>query len=214
MTPDVAASASATMPSRTESFWNLPNVLTLSRLVLAVVCFVLIEFQLHAGAAVVLVVAALTDWFDGYLARRMNLCSPLGRQLDPLVDKLLVCGLYIYLLGQPVTETGLHAWMVVVIVGRELIVQGLRSAIEGRGVAFGARWAGKVKTTIQFLSLLAILACIGRGWPRAVTLGRDLLTWAAVGLTIYSGVGYVWLGMRLMASAPPSAADDRPRHAG
>jgi CDP-diacylglycerol--glycerol-3-phosphate 3-phosphatidyltransferase len=194
---------------RTETFWNLPNLLTLSRLALAIVCFVLIEYRLYLSAAGVLVVASLTDWFDGHLARRMGLCSPLGRQLDPLVDKLLVCGLYIYLLSQPTAATGLHAWMVVVIVGRELVVQGLRSAIEGRGVAFGARWAGKVKTTLQFLSLLAILTSLGSDWPPALTFARDLLTWAAVGLTIYSGAGYVWLGFRLLGTDEP-AAPSRP----
>ena len=93
--------------------------------------------------------------------------------------------------------------MVTTIVVRELLIQGLRSHLEGQGEAFGAKMAGKLKTTVQCLSIIAILLCLatrpGPGW----LLGRDVLTWLAVGLTIYSGLGY---------SAPPcpcSEATDR-----
>src|SRR6266446_3074614 len=110
---------------------NLPNILTTSRLGLAIVLFVLIEYSLWWASLGVFAVAAFTDWLDGYLARRLNLGSTLGRNLDPLVDKVLICGAYIFLL--PVEKSGLAAWMVTVVVGRELLITGLRSFLENMG---------------------------------------------------------------------------------
>src|SRR5262245_29652822 len=88
--------------------WNLPNQLTASRFVLALVLFVLIELDLWLACLGVFVVATITDWLDGYMARRQGLTSTLGRNLDPLVDKVLVCGAYIFLLpeGYPPGEDG------------------------------------------------------------------------------------------------------------
>lgn len=171
----------------------LPNLLTLSRLVLTPVVCGLIGFGYYLSAAVALVVAALTDWFDGYLARLLGVASALGRQLDPLVDKVIVAGCFIFLVALP-EDTGLRPWMVTVLIARELIVQTLRSLIEGRGEPFGAKMAGKLKTTFQFLALIAILLCLAwnptEPWWR---WGRDALIWIAVALTIYSGWGYVVL---------------------
>ena len=92
------------------------------------------------------------------------------------------------MLAIPFERTGLAAWMVAVIVLRELIVQGLRSAIEGKGVAFGARWAGKVKTVFQFASLILILLVLHLGGSPWLERVRDVATWTAVGLTITSGI--------------------------
>lgn len=172
-------------------FWNVPNTLTVGRLGLAVVVFVLIAFEQWFTALAVFGLAALSDALDGYLARRLNQVTPLGRQLDPLVDKVIVAGTYIYLLTVP--KTGLYPWMVTTVVIRELLIQGLRSHLEGGGHAFGAKTAGKIKTTFQCLSISAILLALsarpaeGSPW----LLGRDVLTWLAVGMTLYSGLGYV-----------------------
>lgn len=173
------------------SFWNVPNTLTVGRLALAVVVFALIAYEQWLAALAVFGLAALSDALDGYLARRLNQVTPLGRQLDPLVDKVIVAGAYIYLLT--VDGTGLYPWMVTAVVIRELLIQGLRSHLEGRGQAFGAKTAGKVKTVFQCLSISAILLALsarpetGSPW----LLGRDALTWLAVGMTLYSGFGYV-----------------------
>ena len=140
-------------------FWNVPNTLTVSRLALAVCVFVLIEYQSYLGALAVFVIAAVTDALDGYFARLLKQDTPIGRQLDPLIDKVIVSGCYIYLATIP--GTGVKPWMVTAIVIRELLIQGLRSHLEGQGQAFGARMAGKLKTVVQCLSISAVLLCLG-----------------------------------------------------
>ena len=185
------ASVAAMAEPAARSFWNVPNTLTVGRLGLSVVVFALIGFKWWLAALAVFGLAALSDALDGYLARRLNQETPLGRQLDPLVDKVIVAGAYIYLLNVP--GTGLAPWMVTAIVIRELLIQGLRSHLEGGGQAFGAKMAGKIKTTVQCLSICAILLTLSArpGPDSAWLIGRDALTWAAVGMTLYSGLGYV-----------------------
>jgi CDP-diacylglycerol---glycerol-3-phosphate 3-phosphatidyltransferase len=190
-------------PRLPENFWNVPNALTLSRLALAVVVFACVANAWYRTALAVFVVAALTDALDGYFARLLDQGTAIGRQLDPLVDKVIVCGAFIYLLTIP--ETGLAPWMVTTIVVRELLIQGLRSHLEGGGQAFGAKTAGKLKTLTQCLSISAILVVLSlQPWP-ALRVIRDILTWSAVGLTIYSGLGYFALAIpKLKGGAPPS----------
>lgn len=171
--------------------FNVPNTLTLGRLVLAIVVLILIAYDRYFAALICFAIAAITDSLDGYLARRLGQTTALGRQLDPLVDKVLISGGFIYLLALP--ETGLAPWMVTTIIVRELLIQGLRSHLEGQGHAFGAGTAGKLKTVLQCLSICAILACLSIR-PGPIWLhGRDVLTWLAVALTIYSGIGYLSL---------------------
>jgi CDP-diacylglycerol--glycerol-3-phosphate 3-phosphatidyltransferase len=180
---------------RAPKFWNVPNTLTLSRLGLAVVVYALISYACYFSALVVFTIAALTDALDGYFARLLNQESPIGRQLDPLVDKVIIAGTYVYLLTLSIPATGLYPWMVTTVIVRELLIQGLRSHLEGQGHPFGARLAGKCKTVFQCLSIIAILYCLWVRPPYYWTLGRDVLTWTAVGLTIYSGIGYVVVAM-------------------
>lgn len=186
-------------------FWNVPNSLTISRLGMSLVVFTAIAQTYYTTALIFFSLAALTDALDGYFARLLNQSTAIGRQLDPLVDKVIVAGGYIYLLSVP--NTGLAPWMVTTIIVRELLIQGLRSLIEGRGQPFGARWAGKLKTTLQCLSIMAILLCLivepTRGWK----VGRDVLSWLAVFLTLYSGLGYLvagWPQLRGKAPLSPS----------
>src|SRR5262249_39846294 len=146
----------ATAPRR---FWNVPNTLTVSRLVLAVWVFALIANEWYLWALWLFTIAAITDALDGYFARLLKQDTALGRQLDPLVDKVIVSGCYIYL-ATNYRETGVMPWMVTAIVVRELLIQGLRSHLEGRGQAFGARMAGKLKTVFQCLSICLVLFCL------------------------------------------------------
>jgi CDP-diacylglycerol--glycerol-3-phosphate 3-phosphatidyltransferase len=141
------------------------------------------------------VLAAVTDALDGYFARLLKQDTAIGRQLDPLIDKVIVSGCYIYLATIP--ATGVLPWMVTAIVIRELLIQGLRSHLEGQGQAFGARMAGKLKTVVQCLSISAVLLCLGLEPSAPVTLlwARDVLTWLAVALTLYSGFSYVWIAL-------------------
>lgn len=192
-TPKVRVAVIADPAPTTPPFWNVPNMLTLGRLVLSVVVFALIANAWYFAALAVFGVAALTDALDGYLARLLNQATPIGRQLDPLVDKVIVSGAFIYLLT--VKDTGLQPWMVTTIIIRELLIQGLRSHLEGQGQAFGAKMAGKIKTTLQCLSISAILFCLWAQPAPAWLTGRDVLTWSAVVLTLYSGLGYIYAAM-------------------
>ena len=177
----------------TRRFWNVPNTLTVSRLALAVCVFGLIEYELYFWALALFVIAAVTDALDGYFARLLKQDTPIGRQLDPLIDKVIVSGCYIYLATIP--GTGVMPWMVTAIVVRELLIQGLRSHLEGQGQAFGARMAGKLKTVVQCLSISAVFFCLGLepDPPVCFFWVRDVLTWLAVALTLYSGFSYIWI---------------------
>ena len=193
--------ATVTTPKR-PPIVNLPNVLTASRFVLAMVLFVLIAWQesipgVWLWCLVVFAVAAVTDYFDGYYARKLGLTSTLGRNLDPLVDKVLVCGAFTFLLV--VKDSGLEAWMVVVVVARELIITSLRGFLESQGVRFGADWLGKIKMWLQCAALIAIF--IAQGWPNefyhAASVG---LIYGMVVVTALSGAQYLWKGTLLLKS--------------
>ena len=158
--------------------------------------YALIEFEAYAWALALFLIAAATDALDGYFARLLKQESPLGRQLDPLIDKVIVAGCYIYLATIP--DTGVRPWMVTAIVVRELLIQGLRSLLEGQGQPFGARTAGKLKTVVQCASISAVLLVLWLGIRLAAAvprLVRDGLTWLAVALTIYSGLVYIRIAM-------------------
>src|ERR1700736_1358600 len=157
-----------TVTPRQPPVFNLPNQLTAARLVLGIVLFVLIEQALWVSCIVVFALAAVTDWLDGYLARKQGLVSTLGRNLDPLVDKVVICGAYIFLL--PERGAWLAPWMVTVVVGRELIITGLRSFMENRGASFGADWLGKIKMVLQCRALFAIFVAL-----QAAEVGTDSL---------------------------------------
>jgi CDP-diacylglycerol--glycerol-3-phosphate 3-phosphatidyltransferase len=175
-------------------FWNVPNTLTISRLLLAVVVVACIALERYAAALAVFIAAAISDALDGYFARLLKQDTPIGRQLDPLIDKVIVSACYIFLATIP--GTGVLPWMVTAIVVRELLIQGLRSLLEGQGQPFGAKMAGKLKTTIQCCSISAVLLALTLDHPPAALLWiRDLLTWLAVALTIYSGVSYLRIAM-------------------
>src|SRR5436190_15135653 len=112
-------------PSKQPPVFNLPNQLTAGRLGLGIVLFVLIEYDQWLWCIGVFALAAFTDWLDGYVARKQGITSTLGRNLDPLVDKIVICGAFIFLLRLE-QAAGLAPWMVVMVVSREFIITGLR----------------------------------------------------------------------------------------
>ena len=193
----------------------IPNLLTLLRALMAVVFFVLLEFYRFPStgliapnvALVLFIAAAATDAADGYLARRWKVESAFGRIMDPLCDKVLVIGAFIYLSGprfqipewsatEAPTEmaTGVWTWMVVVIISRELFVTTVRAVAEGSGVAFGARGLGKIKMIIQSVAIPVILGlavnvpATSAPWSGWLCLG---LAWATVIVTVLSAVPYL-----------------------
>lgn len=176
---------------------NLPNRLTIARLLLAavfVVCFS-IDFPLRFTAAfLVFVLAAVTDWLDGEIARRHNLITDFGKLMDPLADKILTAAAFISL-------SAFHAippWAVVLIISREFLITGLRSLAASKGIVLPAERLGKHKTSWQiatilyFLLLLAIREHADPAWlPDAWAAGLTVLVPITVLLSVYSGIAYL-----------------------
>lgn len=187
--------------------WNVPNQITSLRLILTVVMFCLIPFGFYWAALVLFVLAAGTDWLDGWYARRYNQVTVTGRILDPFADKIIICGTFIFLVAEPALTTewyGLQPWMAVVIVGREMMVTVLRSFIEQKGGDFSAKMAGKLKMVFQCIAAGAALTLLACGsappfWIYAVFL---VSLWLAVLSTIQSGVGYIFAAIRMVRSEP------------
>lgn len=175
-----------------DRIWTVPNILSLARLLLAVVLFVVIERGPPAPAFWLFLVAASTDWIDGWWARRFQQVSRLGRILDPLVDKVIVCGCAVLLAA---AGSAIAAWMAVVIVVRELVVTAIRAEMERTGHDFSAAWSGKIKMGLQCAAIALVLA--GRAWPElhlagiAVDTAATWAAWAAVVATAWSGIEYI-----------------------
>ncbi|MTW21955.1 CDP-diacylglycerol--glycerol-3-phosphate 3-phosphatidyltransferase [Allochromatium palmeri] len=179
--------------------WNLPNILTLLRIVLIpvfVVVFYLDSVWVPYAAAAVFGAAALTDWLDGYLARKWNQTSPLGAFLDPVADKLMVAvALVVLLQADPRV---LIALPVMVIIGREITVSALREwmAEIGARATVAVSTLGKIKTTAQMISIVVLILRDSVFGPWTYGLGVVLLYVAAL-LTL-------WSMMLYLASAWPS----------
>ncbi len=164
---------------------NLPNILTVIRCALVPVmvglCY-LPEDKLWI-AGIVFAAAAATDYFDGRIARKRNLITDFGKFLDPLADKLLVLSALVMLTHLE----RIPAWLTVLILARELAVDGLRMIAVGKGRVIAAAWAGKVKTFSQ-MGLILLIFFTGWGW-RENALTLILCGWTAF-ITLYSGVQY------------------------
>ena len=194
---------------------NVPNQITLGRLALAIVFCVLLtwydvrqpEVWLMDVCLVIFVVAALTDVLDGYIARRYEQVTTLGRMLDPFVDKVLVCGAFVFFAGEGFVDSsgrnisGVQSWMVVVVVGRELLVTSLRSFSEAQGQAFGATVYGKVKMVIQSVTAMFILLYVGhyQQWEALADLAwlKIALVWLTVVVTALSMISYLHKSRRV-----------------
>ena len=196
--------------------FNFPNQLTSLRLLLSVVMFCFVTQDYYLTSFVLFVIAAGTDWLDGYYARKYGQVTTLGRILDPFADKVIVCGTFIFLAADPTMHGvpgGLRAWMVVVIVGRELLVTVLRSFIEDRGSDFSAKLSGKLKMVFQCVAAATCLfylywyerktppqhiADCTSDWMWWMLVG---FVWLSVALTVYSGLVYVRMAVRLLRDA-------------
>lgn len=184
--------------------WTVPNVLSAARLVISLMCFAAIERAGWAWALGLFLTAALTDWLDGWWARRFGQVSRLGRIFDPLVDKLLVCGAFVLLAGRGGTSAILP-WMAVVVVVRELVVTAVRAEMERAGHDFSAGLSGKLKMVLQCAAVT--LELVARQWPEAAPGGVALsttacvATWAAVVATAWSGIEYLAKAAAISSSA-------------
>lgn len=187
----------------------------MARLALAIVLFVLLALHHYTASLAVFIVAASTDWIDGYWARKYGQVTQLGRILDPFADKLIVCGAFVFLAAAPQLAdgspaSGVAAWVAVLILAREIGVTALRSFVETHGGDFSAKWAGKWKMVAQ---CLAACFSIGQlryydhaeralvGVPAWTEYGLIVFLWLAIGLTVYSGAEYVAAAMRMIRAA-------------
>jgi CDP-diacylglycerol--glycerol-3-phosphate 3-phosphatidyltransferase len=190
--------------------WTVPNMLSAARLVLAIVLFGVIEQERYAAAVVLFLVAASTDWVDGWWARRFHQVSRLGRIFDPLVDKVIVCGGFILLAARGGTSAILP-WMAVVVVVRELVVTAIRAEMERTGHDFSAAFSGKLKMVLQCAAIA--LELFDRASPGQVVGGLSVQSiavaaaWAAVAATVWSGLEYLVAARSLLAATDAVEGD-------
>jgi len=183
---------------------HLPNQITLTRLLLSVVLFVLLEVIGGSGggsvwywAFALFVATTGTDWLDGYLARKWKQVTAFGRIADPLVDKIVICGVLILTQTYPETAALVPSWIVLLVVAREFVVSGLRGYIEGQGVSFAASWSGKSKLFVQafYCGAVLIYPSGSQDWSRWCAV---VSLWLTAALTVLSAGIYVGRGMTLL----------------
>ena len=170
--------------------FNLPNRLTLMRFLLAIVFFVFLSYSYYTIAFGAFVLAWLTDWLDGYVARKKGLLTDFGRIADPFVDKIIVCG-GVFILIQHDNNI-IPAWMVVVIVAREFLVNSIRSYSESKGIEFGATMWGKAKMFVQSFTIsLTLMSFAFLSHLVVMKQWIVVMMWATVIITVVSGIKYM-----------------------
>lgn len=191
---------------------NIPNSITAFRLVLTAIFIAAITMQepwANILALVSFTIAAASDWFDGYFARKLNLVTSLGKLLDPLADKILVAAGFIYLSSNLNSKGLCPVWVTCAIIGREFMVTGLRQIAVEQGVVIAADRLGKWKTTFQLTFIITCLTFIAfkqienHNWftEFLFTLSKPLMPitlWGAVALTLISGWNYLWGSKELL----------------
>ncbi|MDQ7779650.1 MAG: CDP-diacylglycerol--glycerol-3-phosphate 3-phosphatidyltransferase [Planctomycetota bacterium] len=197
---------------------NLPNRITVGRFVLSLVYFALLAAaQVWEAppanrervvlvldiALIVFAIASVTDALDGYLARSRNVVTDFGRVADPFVDKILICGSFVFFLTLKHLSSIIGAWMVVVILAREFLVQGIRSLAESKGIAFHSSVWGKQKMIVQCIVVSCALfysAHMHRyNWAKIVITA---MIWLVLVTTVASGIAYIYSARKIFRSTP------------
>lgn len=167
---------------------NLPNQLTMARIFAIPVFIIVLMMGFRVTATIIFIAAALTDMLDGKIARKYNLVTNFGKLMDPLADKLLTMSAFICFVGLG----DVPAWMVIVILGREFIITGMRQVAAAEGIVIAAGWSGKIKTVCQMVAIPLIML---NNWPFTflpVVIPMDQIAlWAALVMTIWSGAEYI-----------------------
>jgi CDP-diacylglycerol--glycerol-3-phosphate 3-phosphatidyltransferase len=181
---------------------TLANKITLARFFIGVIYLAILVIAQHDRvlpdvtyfnlAILFFLIFALSDYLDGLIARVLKQETSLGRVIDPLVDKVIVCCSFVLLLKFEKIAEILYAWMVAIILMRELIIGGLRTQLEGRGVVFGANILGKLKMTLQSITTLVLLLYISHLYNMFYAIYVvSVLVWITVAITVLSGIVYV-----------------------
>lgn len=194
---------------------RIPNAVTMLRILIAAAFFAVLTFYRYPDQGVIwgnlaiflFVLAATTDFIDGYLARKWDVVTMFGRLMDPFCDKVLVLGAFIFLAGPRFSvqawiaedslftmASGVYPWMVVVLIARELLVTAIRDVLESMGVSGGAKWAGKLKMILQSIAIPAVLLLVVNFQPdkhAPVMLTINILVWLMLIVTVWSGLPYI-----------------------
>jgi CDP-diacylglycerol--glycerol-3-phosphate 3-phosphatidyltransferase len=208
-------------PSFSKEWRNLPNMITLGRLAIAMLLFVMLTLEISGWgigdrhlalnlAAVAFILCVATDFIDGYIARRLKMVTAFGRLADTFVDKVVICGTLIYLVH--LTPDLIRPWFVVIIVAREFLVSGLRSYMESQGIEFGARAGGKVKMVLQSMLIPAAMLVQANGksgiYPwllGSLDVVLAILFWGTLISTVWSAVDYLMFAIRATRERQNSA---------
>lgn len=190
---------------------NLPNKITVSRIILIPIFVIIMMFDFNWGSmtlfgaemqvnhfvgAMIFIVASCTDWIDGHFARKYNLVTNLGKFLDPLADKLLVTSAFLLLIEMDLAP----AWVIIIILSREFAVTGLRSILAGEGTIVAASKLGKIKTWTQIVAIVSLLLhntiFVMFGIPFDV-----IMLYVALFFTIWSGWDYFYLNRHIFVNS-------------
>ena len=187
---------------------NIPNKLTVGRLALTIVFFVFLGIGLRANEAAaqvilnislaIFIIAAGTDFVDGWYARKYQMVTDFGRVADPFADKILICGALILLLAKGQNASRVCDWMVVIIIAREFMVSGMRSLIESKNIPFGAISWGKYKTLSQTFAISFSLLYVANGIAALKPLVDGIL-YVTTAITAASGVVYALRAKRILS---------------
>lgn len=196
---EIASRAEAEKAAEHSKIWNLPNILTYGRIFAVPLVASLLMYGGNSARWMALAIysaAAITDFLDGYLARRWQQQSSLGRMLDPIADKVLVAVVLLVLSADGILFGG-HIWAAIIILSREVLVSGLREYLGELQVSVPVTRIAKWKTTAQFLAIGFLIAgpAGDRLVPYVTEFGIGLL-WIAAGLTLYTGYDYFRAGLR------------------
>ena len=168
---------------------NLPNKLTILRMIMIPVFLVVLYIPGlgmagNIAAAAIFILASITDFLDGKIARKYNLITNFGKFMDPLADKLLVCSAMICF----IELEKLPAWFVIIIIGREFIISGFRLIAAENGVVIAANYWGKFKTVSQMIMIILLLIDLGGVFD----ILEQIFIWLSLALTVISLITYIW----------------------
>ena len=177
-----------------QDIYKVPNIISFGRLVLAAIFFALLPMKLYWAALIFFLLAAATDWVDGWYARKYDQVTKLGRILDPFCDKILICGAFVLLAvemnGRFPWYASIAGWMAVVVLGRELLVTVLRSMIEGAGGDFSANMSGKLKMWFQCFAIGSCMVALAIHQPSDTQAANE---------GMFPGIP-MWLGWTIIVS--------------
>lgn len=168
---------------------NLPNQLTMARIIMVPVVMALMLMGYEIPALIVFAIASITDFFDGYIARKKNLVSSFGKIMDPLADKLLSFGALICFIQMGIVSV----WAPMIIIAREFFVTSMRVVAVSKGKVIAASWWGKIKTNVQMFAIMIALLLCGFGNPAFMGCSiAGILIWVAAIFTVASWIAYIF----------------------